>query len=169
MRARRRVLVVAVPVAVPVERWRSRCRRRRDDEQVDIIEAVDFVRRHHRAILATRRRDGTPQMSPVVVGTDSEDRLLISSREKAMKVRNLRRSPVGWLCVFSDGFFGPWIQVSGEVDVVSLPGAMEGLVGYYRSVAGEHPDWDEYRTAMRAEQRVLVRLTPRRAGPDVSS
>jgi hypothetical protein len=58
--------------------------------------------------------------------------------------------------------------VEGEAEVVSLPDAMEGLVDYYRRVAGEHPDWDEYRAAMGRERRVLVRIAVRRAGPNVS-
>jgi PPOX class probable F420-dependent enzyme len=133
---------------------------------MDLDEARDVVREQHRAVLATMRRDGTPQMSPVTAGVDDEGRILISTREPAYKVRNLRRDPRAWLCVLPDGFYGKWIQVSGDVDILSLPDAMEPLVDYYRSVAGEHPDWDEYRAAMESEQRCLVRLTPTAAGPD---
>jgi PPOX class probable F420-dependent enzyme len=94
--------------------------------------------------------------------------VVISSRETAVKVKNLQRNPHAALCLLNDGFFGPWAQVEGPAEVVSLPDAMEGLVEYYRSVAGEHPDWDEYRDAMRREKRVLIRITPERAGPNVS-
>ena len=72
------------------------------------------------------------------------------------------------MCGFSDGFFGPWVQVGGTTEIVSLPAAMDGLVAYYRSIAGEHPDWDDYRRAMTAERRVLLRITPASAGPNVS-
>jgi hypothetical protein len=72
------------------------------------------------------------------------------------------------LCVLSDEFYGPWIQVDGAATIVSLPEAMDGLVDYYRRLAGEHPDWDDYRRAMEKERRVLVRVTIERAGPDRS-
>ena len=118
-------------------------------------------------MLATFRRDGRPQLSPVTPGVDDADRVEISTRETAMKVRNLRRDPRVSLCVFGDAFFGSWVQVEGEAEVVSLPEAMEPLVDYYRSVSGEHPDWDDYRAAMERDQRVLVRFEIERAGPTI--
>jgi PPOX class probable F420-dependent enzyme len=133
---------------------------------VDLDEAREVVRAQHHAVLATMRRDGTPQMSPVAAGVDDAGRILISTRETAYKTRNLRRDPRAWLCVLPDGFYGRWIQVSGDVEIVSLPDAMEPLVDYYRAVAGEHADWDEYRAAMESEQRCVVRITPTTAGPD---
>ncbi len=84
-----------------------------------------------------------------------------------MKAKHLRRDPRVALCVFSDGFFGPWLQVEGRAEIVSLPEAMDGLVAYYRRLSGEHSDWDEYRAAMTTERRVLVRITIERAGPDI--
>ena len=128
-------------------------------------QAIGFIRTHHRAVLATRRRDGGVQLSPVVATVDAQDRVVISTREGAMKTRNLRRDPHAWLCVMSDRFFGEWHGVEGTVEVLSLPEAMEPLVDYYRGVAGEHPDWDEYRTAMEREHRVLLRLRVERSGP----
>jgi hypothetical protein len=73
-----------------------------------------------------------------------------------------------WLCVFPDEFYGRWVQVAGRADVVSLPDAMPGLEDYYRRLSGEHPDWDDYREAMRRDQRVLLRIAVERAGPDRS-
>jgi PPOX class probable F420-dependent enzyme len=93
---------------------------------------------------------------------------VVSSRETAVKTKNLRRDGHASLCVMNDGFYGPWVQVDGTAEVVSLPEAMDGLVEYYRQVAGEHPDWDDYRAAMQREKRVLLRITPERAGPNVS-
>jgi len=133
---------------------------------VELDEARDFLRTHHRGVLATRRRGGDLQLSPVTVAVDGEGRLVVSSRETAYKVANLRRDPRVTLCVLDDGFFGTWIQVEGTATVVSLPEALEPLVDYYRAVAGEHPDWDDYRRAMEAERRVLVRVALDRAGPD---
>jgi PPOX class probable F420-dependent enzyme len=135
---------------------------------MELAAASAFAADHHRAILATRRRDGAPQLSPVVVAADDEGRIVVSSRETAVKTKNVRRDPSVSVCVFTDAFFGDWVQIDGEARVVSLPDAMEGLVDYYRRVAGEHPDWDEYRAAMRREGRVLLVITPQRAGPDVS-
>jgi PPOX class probable F420-dependent enzyme len=101
-----------------------------------------------------------------MVGVDDEGHLVVSSREGAYKTRNLRRDPWAQVCVFTDRFFGDWVWVEGEVEVVSLPEAMEPLVDYYRSLAGEHPNWDEYRESMRQERRVVLRMLPRTAGPD---
>jgi PPOX class probable F420-dependent enzyme len=135
---------------------------------MDLDEARAFARDHHRAVFTTSRDDGSPQLSPVGVGVDDQGRLLVSTRQTALKTRNLRKRPKAWLCILSDGFYGSWIQVEGDVEIVELPDAMEPLVDYYRQVGGEHPDWAEYRAAMVAEQRVLLRITPTRAGPDAS-
>jgi PPOX class probable F420-dependent enzyme len=135
---------------------------------MDLDHARQFIRENHRAVLATSRRDGRPQLSPVACGVAEDGAVVISSRETAIKVKNLRRSHDASLCVFEDSFFGSWIQVDGNAQVVSLPEAMDGLVQYYRDVAGEHPDWDEYRNAMERERRVLIRVRLERAGPDQS-
>ncbi len=133
---------------------------------MDLDEARAYVREHSHAVLMTVRRDGTPQLSPVAATVDQAGRVVVSSRETAYKLRNLRRDPRAWLCVFPDAFYGPWVQVEGNVDVLSLPEALEPLVDYYRAVAGEHDDWDDYRRAMLEEQRCLIRVTLVRAGPD---
>lgn len=131
---------------------------------MDLDRAVDFVRSHHRAVLATRTPGGI-QQSPVLVGVDAEGRLLVSSREAAYKTKNLRRDPWAQLCVLNDGFFGDWLYVEGEAEVVPLPEAMDPLIEYYRGISGE-TDWDEYRAGMEREHRVVLRVTPTRAGPD---
>jgi PPOX class probable F420-dependent enzyme len=135
---------------------------------MDIDAGLRVVREQHHGILATRRRDGSPQMSPVAVGVDAENKVVISTRETAMKAKNLMRDPQASVCVFADSFYGPWVQLDGTAEVVHLPEALDGLVDYYRSLSGEHPDWDDYRAAMRRERRVLVRITVTRAGPDQS-
>lgn len=132
---------------------------------MDLDQARDFVRSHHRAVLATRTPHGI-QQSPVLVGVDEAGRLTVSSRETAYKTRNLRADPWVQVCVLSDTFFGEWVYVEGEAEVVSLPEAMEPLVDYYRGISGEADDWDEYRAGMERERRVIIRITPRRAGPD---
>ena len=135
---------------------------------MDTERAADFLRAHHRAVLATARSDGRPQLSPVTCTVDGEGRVLISTRETALKTRNLRRRPQASLCVFTDNFFGEWGQVEGDVEIISLPEAMDLLVDYYRRISGEHPDWDDYRAAMIRDRRVIARITITRAGPDAS-
>jgi PPOX class probable F420-dependent enzyme len=135
---------------------------------MDLDAARAVVAEQPHAVLATLRADGTPQMSPVLVAVDADGNIVISSRQTAYKVRNLRRNPQAFVCVLPDTFFGRWIQIEGRATVVDLPDAMEPLVDYYRRTAGEHPDWAEYRAAMEREQRVLVRIEPNRAGPDRS-
>jgi PPOX class probable F420-dependent enzyme len=135
---------------------------------VELETARAFIRSHHQAVMATRRKDGSPQLSPVACAVDGDGKVVVSTRETAMKAKNLRRDPAVSLCVLSDGFYGDWVQVDGRATVVALPDAMEGLVDYYRSISGEHPDWDDYRAAMEKERRVLVRIDLERAGPDRS-
>ncbi|MDX1616176.1 MAG: PPOX class F420-dependent oxidoreductase [Candidatus Promineifilaceae bacterium] len=133
---------------------------------MEIDVARTFIKGNHRAVMMTYRQDGRPQMSPVLVGVDEAGRAIVSTRETAYKVRNLRRDDRVSLCIFTEQFFGDWIQIDGRAEIVSMPAALEPLVDYYRRVVGEHPDWDEYRQAMADEQRVLVRITIEHAGPD---
>ena len=135
---------------------------------MDLDAARKLLRENHRSVLATTRSDGRPQLSPVVHGIDDHGRPIISSRETAYKVRNLRRNPAASLCAFPDGFFGQWIQVDGQADIVSLPEAMDLLVDYYRQLSGEHPDWADYRAAMARDRRLVIRISLERAGPDRS-
>jgi PPOX class probable F420-dependent enzyme len=135
---------------------------------MEISAALDYVRTQHHAVLGTLKGDGTPQLSPVTVGVDDDGHVIISTRQTAYKVRNIRRDPRVWLCAFPDTFFGGWLQIDGTAQVVALPEAMDGLISYYRAISGEHRDWDDYRAAMERDQRVLLRITITRAGPDVS-
>jgi len=135
---------------------------------MDLERAREFMRAHHRAVLATTRSDGRPQLSPVTVGVDESGRVLISTRETAIKTKNLARDPRAALCVMNEQFYGEWIQAEGIAEIVHLPEAMDLLVNYYRRVSGEHPDWDDYRGAMVRDQRVIVAVTLTRAGPDRS-
>lgn len=135
---------------------------------MDVAGAVEFLRANHRGTLATFRSDGRPQLSPVLAVIDDDGRVMISTREPAMKVRNLRRDPRVALVVFTDAFFGDWVQVEGTAEIVSLPDAMDLLVDYYRRASGEHDDWDGYRAAMQRDRRVIIRFAIERAGPSVS-
>ena len=135
---------------------------------MDPQRAVEFLRAHHRAVLATTRADGRPQLSPVLACADDDGLVLISTRETAVKTKNVARDPHVALCLLSDGFFGDWAQAEGTAEIVHLPEAMELLVDYYRRISGEHSNWDDYRDAMQRERRVVLRVTITRAGPDTS-
>jgi PPOX class probable F420-dependent enzyme len=133
---------------------------------VDLEAAREFIREHHRAVLATRTTSGGVQQTPVLVNVDGEGRAIISSRETAYKVKNLRRDPRAYLCVLTERFFGKWIYVEGKAEILSLPEAMDPLIDYYERFPDENPDWDDYRERMRREKRVLIRIELERAGPD---
>ena len=135
---------------------------------MDIKRATSFIASNPRAVLATTRADGRPQLSPVVAAVDDDGRVLISTREPAIKARNLARDPRASLCVLNNGFFGEWVQAEGTAELIHLPEAMPILEDYYRRISGEHPDWDDYRDAMRRDRRLIIRITVDRAGPDVS-
>jgi PPOX class probable F420-dependent enzyme len=135
------------------------------DVPVDRAGLEEFIRPRHQAVLCTTREDGSPQMSPVTMGVSPDGAILVSSYPERAKVHNLRRDPSAAVCVLSDRFGGPWVQVSGTMAVVDLPDAVEELVVYFRSISGEHPDWDEYRRAMTEQGKVLLRMTPERWGP----
>jgi PPOX class probable F420-dependent enzyme len=135
----------------------------RKGEDVERNEAVEFVNENIRAVLATRRSNGDPQLSPITISVDGEARVVFSTTEDRTKTKNLRRDPRASLSVLKEAFFGGSIQIDGGAEIVSLPEAMELLVDYYRSIRGEHPDWDDYRAAMQREGRCLVRIDIERA------
>ncbi|MEU3493048.1 PPOX class F420-dependent oxidoreductase [Kitasatospora cineracea] len=133
--------------------------------RVELAALLDFVRPRHRALLLTRRADGSPQASPLTCGVDDDGRIVVSTYPERAKTRNARRDPAVSVVVLSDEWNGPWVQIDGEAEVLDLPEALEPLVEYYRNISGEHPDWDEYREAMRRQGKSLIRITPRRWGP----
>jgi PPOX class probable F420-dependent enzyme len=135
---------------------------------VTIDEALDFIRENHRAVLATTSPSGRIQLTPVAVAVDAGGNVLMSTRETAIKTANLRRTGSATLLVMNDGFYGKYVQLEGPATVVGLPEALDDLVEYYRLIAGEHSDWEEYAAAMANERRVLVRITAQRVGPNVS-
>jgi PPOX class probable F420-dependent enzyme len=133
--------------------------------RVDRDRLIEFLATRHRAILLTTRADGRPQSSPVTCGVDAVGRIVISTYPERAKVTNVRRDPRVSLCVLSDDWNGPWVQVDGRGEVLDLPEALEPLVEYFRGISGEHPNWDEYRDAMRQQGKSLIRVTIEDWGP----
>jgi PPOX class probable F420-dependent enzyme len=134
-------------------------------DRVDRDALLGFVRPRHRALLLTRRRSGGVQLSPVTCGVDAAGRIVIATYPQRAKVANARREPAVSLCVLSDEWDGPWVQVEGTAEVLDLPEALEPLVDYYRAISGEHPDWNEYREAMTRQGKSLLRVTVTEWGP----
>jgi PPOX class probable F420-dependent enzyme len=134
-------------------------------EEVGLSELLDFVRPRHRMVLSTFRADGSLQSSPVTGGVDQQGRLVIASYPQRAKSANIRRTPEASVVVLSDEFNGAYVQIDGDAEVIDVPEAVEILVDYYRAIAGEHPDWDEYRSAMLTQRKCVIRVTPRRWGP----
>jgi PPOX class probable F420-dependent enzyme len=134
-------------------------------DRVDRAALLDFLRPRHRAVLLTRRADGGPQLSPVTCGVDDAGRIVVSTYPQRAKAANARRDPAVSLCVLSDEWDGPWVQVDGTAEVLDLPEALEPLVDYYRAISGEHPDWAGYRAAMSRQGKSLLRVTVTGWGP----
>lgn len=134
-------------------------------EYVDRSTLLEFLRPRHRGLLATARSDGRPQLSPVTCGVDREGRIVVSTYPERAKTRNARRDPTVSMCVLSDDWSGPYVQVDGRAEVLEMPEALDGLVEYFRCISGEHPDWDEYREAMVRQNKSLIRVYIERWGP----
>ncbi|MGW3473447.1 PPOX class F420-dependent oxidoreductase [Saccharopolyspora sp. NPDC000995] len=134
-------------------------------DRVDRDALLEFLRPRHRGLLVTTRSDGRPQMSPLTCGVDNEDRIVVSTYPERAKTRNARRDPQVSICVLSDEWNGPYVQVDGRAEVLDMPAALDGLVEYFRCISGEHPDWDEYREAMARQNKSLIRIHIERWGP----
>lgn len=136
-------------------------------DRVDREQLLDFVRTRHHLTLMTTKSDGRPQISPVTGGVDAEGRIVISTYPSRAKATNLRRNPAATVLVHSDDWDGPWVQVDGTAEVLDMPSqeAEDGLVEYFRCIAGEHSDWEEYREAMRRQGKSLLRITVTGWGP----
>ena len=137
------------------------------NDRVDREQLLDFVRFRHHLVLVTTRADGRPQVSPVTGGVDTDGRIVISTYPDRAKANNLRRNPEASVLVLSDEWDDAWVQLDGTAEVLDMPrpDAEDGLVEYFRCISGEHPDWNEYRQAMRRQGKSLVRITVERWGP----
>ena len=136
-------------------------------DRVDLDQLLEFVRPRHKITLMTLRRDGRPQISPVTGGVDADGRIVVSTYPQRAKATNLRRDPRATVLVHSDEWNGAYVQVDGTAEVLDMPSqeAEDALVEYFRCISGEHPDWEEYRQAMRTQGKSLIRITPESWGP----
>ncbi|WP_067891064.1 PPOX class F420-dependent oxidoreductase [Nocardia vaccinii] len=134
-------------------------------DRVELTTLLEFLRPRHRGVLITSRADGSPQMSPVTCGVDSEGRIVVSTYPARAKAVNARRNPRVSICVLSDEWNDAYVQVDGRAEVLDMPEALDGLVDYFRCISGEHPDWDEYRAAMARQNKSLIRIHIERWGP----
>ncbi|WP_200305316.1 PPOX class F420-dependent oxidoreductase [Streptomyces adelaidensis] len=132
---------------------------------VSLEDLLHFVRPRHRALLLTRRTDGSPQASPLTCGVDDAGRIVASTYPERAKTRNAKRDERVSVVVLSDDWNGPWVQIDGTAEVIDSPESVEPLVEYFRNISGEHPDWDEYRAAMLKQGKSIIRVTPVRWGP----
>ena len=134
-------------------------------DRVDLGDLLGFITPRHKAVLTTVRSDGRPQLSPVAMGVDDHGRIVVSTYPERAKTANTRQDARVSVCVLSDDWDGAWVQVDGQAQVLDMPEALEPLVSYYRSISGEHPDWDDYRQAMHRQDKSLIRVTIERWGP----
>lgn len=140
-------------------------RRIATNTRMDSERLLDFVRPRHRMILITRRNDGAPQASPVTGGVDDSGRIVVSTYPERAKTRNARLRPDVSVVVLSDEWNEAWVQVDGTSEVIDAHDDVEPFVEYFRNIAGEHSDWDEYRQAMLDQRKSLIRITPTQWGP----
>ena len=126
---------------------------------------LGFVAEHRWGVLATIKRDGRPHLSNVGYAYDREaDVVRVSVTADRVKTRNLEADPRVTLYTVSKDFW-TWIAVEGTAELTPVAAdphdaTVEELITYYRGTAGEHPDWDEYRAAMVADRRLVVRFRP---------
>jgi len=128
-------------------------------------ELTEFLRPRRHVILMTHRNDGGWQGSPVTSGVDKQGRIVIATYPERAKSANVARHGKAAVVVLSEDFNGAWVQVEGDAELLTLPDALEPLVEYFRSISGEHSDWDEYRQAMTDQGKALIRITPTRWSP----
>lgn len=132
---------------------------------VDREGLLEFLRPRHHVVLLTPRDDGSWQGSPVTSGVDAEGRIVIATYPERAKAANVARHGRASVVVLSEDFNSAWVQVDGDAELLTLPDALEPLVEYFRSISGEHSDWDDYRRAMTEQGKALIRITPTRWSP----
>ena len=134
---------------------------------MELSKALEATRATNHSVFTTIRSNGLPQLSNVTHHTDADGIIRISTTANRAKYINLTRRP--WAALKVDGpSFWSYAVLEGDVELSKIAAVaddqtVEELIMLYRSLAGEHPDWDEYRAAMVADRRVVIRLNPNRA------
>ncbi|MAT04064.1 MAG: pyridoxamine 5'-phosphate oxidase [Acidimicrobiaceae bacterium] len=131
---------------------------------MELSDALAYLRERKQGVLVTLKRDGRPQLSNIVYLVTDDGKIRISVTADRAKTNNLQRDPRASLHVTADDF---WSYCVVEGDVTLMPPAaspddatVDAMVDYYRTMQGEHPDWNEYRQAMVDDRRLLVTITP---------
>jgi PPOX class probable F420-dependent enzyme len=138
---------------------------RSSDVELDRAALAEHLAGRHRWVLATTRSDGRPQMSLVSGGMISDGRLAVATYPERAKSKNARRDPHVSVAVMGEEFDDAWVQIDGDAEVLEMPDAGDAFVEYYRSISGEHPDWEEYRQAMVDQGKCIILITPTRWSP----
>lgn len=130
---------------------------------MELADALAFARSHRQGVLATIKRDGRPQLSNVLYAAGDDDLVRVSVTADRAKARNLARDPRASLAVSSEDFYA-YVVLEGDAvlsPVAASPddATADELVALYRSMAGEHPSWEDYRATMVRDRRLVVRLT----------
>lgn len=134
---------------------------------MELSRALQAARTTHQSVLTTMRRNGLPQLSNVMHAVGDDDVVRVSTTADRAKYANLSRRPWAALKV-DEGSFWSYAVLEGEVELSAVAAApddsaVEELVALYRSLTGEHENWADYRAAMVADRRVVIRLRPTRA------
>lgn len=134
---------------------------------MDLATALDFARSRRNGVLITLKADGRPQSSNIVYVVGPDDVIRISVTDPRAKTRNAQRDPRVSLHVSADDFWS-YVVLEGDADLTPVAAdphdaTVDELVELYRAVQGEHPDWEDYRASMVADQRLVLRLRPTHA------
>jgi len=131
---------------------------------MDVQQAMDFIRQERQGVLTTIRRDGRPQLSNIMYTVDDAGTVRISVTAGRAKTKNLARDPRASLYVCRESFWA-YAVIDGPAELSPVANdphdaTVDELVEVYRSLAGEHDDWDDYRASMVADARLVIRITP---------
>ncbi|MGI9028650.1 MAG: PPOX class F420-dependent oxidoreductase [Ilumatobacteraceae bacterium] len=134
---------------------------------MELDRAMEFARQHRHGVIVTLKRDGRPQLSNISYDLGDDGVVVVSITDGRAKTANLRRDARASLYVTQDDFWA-YVVLEGDAELTPVAAdpddaTVEALVDYYRRVQGEHPDWDDYRRAMVADGRLLLRLRPTHA------
>ena len=133
---------------------------------MEIAQAKAFLQQNHRACIAVRQKDGSPQMTLVTPGIDAQGRVLMTSRGTTYKVKHIRRDPRVSMLIFGEQYSGSkFVQIHGTAEIIDQPEAMDALIYWYKQVRGEHKNWDDYKKQMQDEKRVIIRVNIEKVGP----